>query len=76
MIQSACCYGSMSASLHVNADEKERRITVGVRACGFGRAMNREFPADKFGEALDLYHELCAKMEYKNRGCRYETGQG
>ncbi len=68
MIQSTCCYGSMSASLHVNADEKERRITVSVRAYGLGRTMNREFQADQFGEALDLYHELCAKMEYKNRG--------
>lgn len=63
MIHSACCYGSMTAGLHVNADTEKRLITVTVRANGLGEAVNREFPADQYGEALDLYNEICSKME-------------
>lgn len=63
MIQGACCYGSMTASYHVNADPERRIITVTVRANGLGEAVNREFPADQYGEALDLYNEVCTKMK-------------
>lgn len=65
MIQSACCYGSMTAGLHVSADPEKRLITVTVRANGLGEVVNRVFPADQYGEALDLYNEICAKMKEK-----------
>ncbi len=64
MIQSACCYGTMSAGLSVDADTDKRIITVKVRSSGLeGVPKSAEFPADQFGAAIDLYNEICAKMK-------------
>ena len=63
MMDSVCNYGEMSARLHVTASAIERRITVEVRAYGMGEAVCKVFPADQYGEALDLYAGFCEEMK-------------
>lgn len=63
MIDSVCNNGEKSVRFHVQASEAERRITVEVRAYGLGDCIDKVFPAEQYGDALDFYHDLCKQIE-------------
>ena len=69
---SVCTYGNGPNAIMVRCDvdacPEKREITVIVSTYGLGKDnVRKTFPADQYGEALDLYDSLCllAKERYE-----------
>lgn len=74
MIHSTCYRNNKHASIYINADTKARTITVQVDSYGLpGGNVNQVFPADQFGEALDLYRSLSLMVEDDSVASTYDV---